>query len=234
MVLTLVFMIFANIFFQLLAMSCRTVQQVQSVSVIVLFLMTLFGGFIVYPIAMPPWLGWIKWVNPFYHAYEGFLRIEFTSSKYEDTSTCKPPLSYLTERGFVGNRSRIGISFLFMILYTLLATILLALVSRYVRFQEIKHKKKLPEESYEETTEINVPFTKINLTFEDICYDVQTSTGDETLRLLNNVSGAMMAGRMCALMGSSGAGKTTLMVCILLSYAKQVEIKCTNIISFKC
>ena len=67
----------------------------------------------------------------------------------------------------------------------------------------------------EEVPHYEIPFTKINLTFENISYEVKSSKGGETLKLLDNVSGALIAGRMCALMGSSGAGKTTLMVCFL-------------------
>jgi hypothetical protein len=55
--------------------------------------------------------------------------------------------------------------------------------------------------------EIAIPFIPVTLSFSDICYDVRASTGKETIRLLNNVYGMFEAGRMCALMGSSGAGE---------------------------
>jgi len=219
LVMVLVFMTFANIFFQLLAMSLPTSQQVQAVSNFVLLVMGLFGGFIIYPVTIPFYLKWLYWINPLAWVYQGFLSIEFTSTKYDDTSTCQNPDKFLTNRGFNTGRDWIGWSFIIIFSWTALTTIVLSIVSKYVRFQEIKsNKKKLSEESNKEGhgTQIDVPFTKINLTFENICYDVQASTGDDTLRLLNNVSGAMVAGRMCALMGSSGAGKTTLMDVISL------------------
>jgi ABC-type multidrug transport system ATPase subunit len=49
-----------------------------------------------------------------------------------------------------------------------------------------------------------------------VCYDVKASTSNEDLRLLHNINGFFKAGRMCALMGESGAGKTTLMDVIAL------------------
>jgi hypothetical protein len=55
--------------------------------------------------------------------------------------------------------------------------------------------------------DIAIPFIPVTLTFSDICYDVRASKGNETIRLLNNVYGMFEAGRMCALMGSSGAGE---------------------------
>lgn len=62
-------------------------------------------------------------------------------------------------------------------------------------------------------------FIPVDLSFKDLCYDVKSSKGSEKLRLLNNVSGVFSAGRMCALMGESGAGKTTLMDVIALRKA---------------
>jgi hypothetical protein len=51
---------------------------------------------------------------------------------------------------------------------------------------------------------VAIAFKPITLSFENICYDVKSSTGDENLRLLHNVNGYFKAGRMCALMGESG------------------------------
>ena len=51
-------------------------------------------------------------------------------------------------------------------------------------------------------------FVPVTLAFKDLSYEVKSSTGLEMLCLLNNVSGVFLAGRICALMGESGAGKT--------------------------
>jgi len=217
--MTLLYMIFANILFLLIIMSAPTAQLALRAAIVVLFFMCLFGGLIVLPISFGSWIKWVYYMNPLAWVYKGFLTIEFTSSKYDSTRSCKDGLSYLSSRGFDDNRNIIGWSFFFIILITIATTIALALISKYLRFQEINSAKIL-EEAYnneEQRTDVDdAPFTKINLTFENICYDVKASTGDDTLRLLDNVSGAMMAGRMCALMGSSGAGKTTLMDVISL------------------
>ena len=44
----------------------------------------------------------------------------------------------------------------------------------------------------------------VDLSFDKLVYEVDASTTNEKLRLLNEVSGVFKAGRMCALMGSSG------------------------------
>ncbi|CAD6503294.1 BgTH12-02961 [Blumeria graminis f. sp. triticale] len=51
--------------------------------------------------------------------------------------------------------------------------------------------------------------SKATLTWEDLCYDVPTPTGQQ--RLLHNIFGYIRPGSLTALMGSSGAGKTTLL-----------------------
>ncbi|KAL7562290.1 hypothetical protein ACA910_014509 [Epithemia clementina (nom. ined.)] len=56
-----------------------------------------------------------------------------------------------------------------------------------------------------------VPYKRVDLTFRDIKYSVKSSISDEKLELLKGISGIVETGRMTALMGSSGAGKTTLM-----------------------
>jgi ABC-type multidrug transport system ATPase subunit/ABC-type multidrug transport system permease subunit len=188
--------------------------NVQGVGTFVVLLAVLFGGFIVYPNVIPEYYIWIYWMNPMAWCLQGLASIEFTSSKYDGLQF--PADSFLTGPGFQTGRAWIGYSFAFMIPYTLICTFILAIVLKYVRIEpEKNHMKKKSMaigEIVEKTEdEFNLPFTPVDLTFENLVYEVPASTGDETLRLLNEVSGALVASRMCALMGSSGAGKTTLM-----------------------
>ncbi|KAH8594208.1 hypothetical protein B0O99DRAFT_662220 [Bisporella sp. PMI_857] len=72
------------------------------------------------------------------------------------------------------------------------------------------------------------------LTWEDLCYDVPVVGGQ--LRLLNNIFGYVKPGELTALMGASGAGKTTLWMYTLVdgrnlatlstwtSYAEQLDV----------
>jgi ABC-type transport system involved in Fe-S cluster assembly fused permease/ATPase subunit len=52
---------------------------------------------------------------------------------------------------------------------------------------------------------VDIPFQKVNLTFKAIHYTVISSITKEELQLLNSVDGFIEAGKMTALMGSSGA-----------------------------
>ena len=68
----------------------------------------------------------------------------------------------------------------------------------------------------EDVEEIEIPFQKASLSFRDIYYTVTASTSKDKLQLLSGVTGKIEAGKMTALMGSSGAGKVSLSVeCIM-------------------
>ena len=119
-----------------------------------------------------------------------------------------------TPRGWASSgRVWIGYSFAFLLPYTLLFGIITWLALKYVRIEPDRQhvKKDVSIGKDKETEEITVPFIPVDLSFENLVYEVTASTSKDKLRLLNEVSGVFKAGRMCALMGSSGAGKTTLM-----------------------
>jgi ABC-type multidrug transport system ATPase subunit len=58
---------------------------------------------------------------------------------------------------------------------------------------------------------LNLPFEPVTLAFKDLRYYVPNPAGAGELQLLNNISGVFQPGVLTALMGASGAGKTTLM-----------------------
>jgi ABC-type glutathione transport system ATPase component len=58
---------------------------------------------------------------------------------------------------------------------------------------------------------LDLPFEAITLAFKDLSYFVPNPTGTGEIQLLKDVMGAFRPGILTALMGESGAGKTTLM-----------------------
>ena len=141
-------------------------------------------------------------------ALQGLLSNEFTSSKYDNVGI--PPESFLAIRGFQLGREWIGYCFAYMIPFTLICAFILTQVLRKVRIEPeraIVKKKNITIgriKKKEKDDNFNLPFTPVDLTFDKVVYEVKTSKGDETLRIINEVSGAFMAGRLVALMGSSG------------------------------
>ncbi|OBA28436.1 pleiotropic drug resistance protein PDR [Hanseniaspora valbyensis NRRL Y-1626] len=79
-------------------------------------------------------------------------------------------------------------------------------------------KKMLSEEEEDDVSSssaddgVGLSESEATLHWRDLCYDVQIKS--ETRRILNNVDGWVAKKSITALMGSSGAGKTTLMDCL--------------------
>ena len=80
------------------------------------------------------------------------------------------------------------------------------LALEYVRLEPERPdlKKGVSIGKTHETAEFSIPFVPVDLSFDKLVYEVTASTSKDKLRLLNEVSGVLQAGRMCALMGSSG------------------------------
>jgi len=189
---------------------------VQGFSSVILLFFLVFCGFLVSPVAIPNYYIWIYWWNPLAWGYRALIVNEFTSSDYDvviEGEATEGELA-LQSGGMVYKdepfgREWVGYAFAYMVPYALLCTCLQAALLRFVRV-EPKASPSPPDDEADESDiddgaeEIDIPFKPVTLTFTDVCYDVKASTGNDTLRLLNNANGIFEAGRMLALMGSSG------------------------------
>ncbi|KAJ6794307.1 ABC transporter G family member 41-like isoform X1 [Iris pallida] len=85
--------------------------------------------------------------------------------------------------------------------------------------EELKNKpSEVPPESAARRGSIAIPFKPLTITFQDVSYFIETpqkmgepSSTKNRLQLLHGITGAFRPGILTALMGVSGAGKTTLM-----------------------
>jgi len=189
--------------------------QADASSVILLFFVVVCG-FLVVPEVIPNYYTWIYWWNPLAWAYRALLVNEFSSSDYDaiyPASGQREGDVILVAGGMIYKGSAfamewIGYAFAYLVPYAILCTMVQSLCVEYVRV-EPRASPSPPEGDAEEegngsTDEVEIPFTPVTLTFTDVCYDVKASKGKDTIRLLNDVNGIFEAGRMCALMGSSG------------------------------
>jgi len=196
----------------------QTKDTVQVICAVILLFCILFGGFIVPPNVIPVWYIWIYWWNPFAWAYRSLLILEFESDSWTDGDQILVSSGFSLPNGEPFEMVWVGYYFAYMAGHYLLCVFITAYgLGRVAGSSGGKTSSNEDpsgdgSQSEEEET-AKIPFTPATLTFEDICYDVQASTGKDQLRLLSNVNGVFESGRMVALMGSSGAGKTTLMVC---------------------
>ncbi len=223
----LLFNVLMSEFLFIFSTFAATRSMVQIACAIVVFVFMLFCGFLIPPVTIPFYFRWLYWYNPLAWAYRALVVNAFRNDNYtsEEADEILKRAGFVYDDGEPFNRDWIVWAYLFMCLHIILSVLTSSMILASVRV----HSKSPPslegsiekndgnsvsnvEEDDENGGEdVNIPFKPIALSFENVCYDVKASTGGEDIRLLNNVNGCFRAGRMCALMGESGAGKTTLM-----------------------
>jgi ABC-2 type transporter len=195
------------------AAKASTKASVQVLSAVILLFCILFGGFIVPPNVIPHYYIWVYWWNPFAWAYRALLVLEFQSDSWEDGDVILRTTGFVDPNDKPFQTEWVGYWFIYMastyVFYVFLTAYGLGnFTSSGSNISSGNHdtvKSSATEGNFDEK-KVVIPFVPATLTFENICYDVQESTGSDKLRLLNNVDGIFKSGRMCALMGSSGAG----------------------------
>lgn len=175
------------------------------------------GGFIVPPNVIPDYYRWIYWWNPFAWAYRALLVNEFQSASYSDGDAILAQMGFLYGKDLdkIFGQEWVMYWFFYMVPHFAFCVLLTALGLTYARSSpsttSTKSERKIATADKEQqeiarSKKVQIPFKPVTITFEDICYDVKSSTGNDQLRLLNNVNGIFRSGRMAALMGSSGKG----------------------------
>lgn len=138
---------------------------------------------------------------------------EFDSGGYDNLtpSGLTEGETLLTRFGFVNKGEPFGYEwvwwgFLFSLAWAVVAILGSSFFLDRVRFVTgaslVTDKGSVQEEVAAE--EVEIPFQRVDLTFKDIHYTVTASTSKEKLELLKGIDGIVEAGKMTALMGSSG------------------------------
>ena len=193
--------------FAAIAASQATVQVASSC---VLLFLILFGGFIVPPNVIAGFYVWIYWWNPFAWAYRALLVQEFQSDSWDDGDGILRTTGFILPNDEPFQMEWVWYWFAYMIpsylFYVVLTAYGLSISGGSGATSSGNEHTFASTDDDDKAEKVNIPFLPATMTFEDICYDVKSSTGGDTLRLLSNVNGILKSGRMCALMGSSGAG----------------------------
>ena len=187
------------------------------------------SGFTVQPDVIPAYWIWVYWCNYFAWCFRGLVVNEFASGRYSaivDTPEGQVTQgeALLIQFGFVDSDDDpysfewAGWGVLFAMLCCICVFICSVICLSGLRFETGKSlatdKGEVDNEDDDEDDEttandVEIPFKRVDLTFKNIHYVVKASTSDEKLELLKGIDGFVAAGQMTALMGSSGAGKTS-------------------------
>uniref|UniRef100_A0A4W5M0M3 ABC transporter domain-containing protein n=1 Tax=Hucho hucho TaxID=62062 RepID=A0A4W5M0M3_9TELE len=124
--------------------------------------------------------------------------------------------------GFSTNSAYIGLGLVFLLGYAIVLSLLTMVAYARVRHQHaFTHKVENTASTPPDAASLSVPsersdlnslaFAPVTLAFRDLSYTIQVKKQKTTRQLLRGIHGCFEPGTLTALMGSSGAGKTTLM-----------------------
>ncbi|CAN4095708.1 unnamed protein product [Withania somnifera] len=215
----------------------RTLEIASIVGSFALLLQFALGGFVLSQDDVKKWWIWGYWTSPMMYSVNAILVNEFDGKRWRRIPpNMTEPLgdAIVRGRGFFPDASWYWIGFGaligFIVLFNLLYSVALAYLKPFGKAQAV-----IPEDTEDAQTTgaenddsnsegqnkkkgMVLPFEPHYITFDEVMYSVdmpqemkdQGATEDR-LVLLNGVSGAFRPGVLTALMGVSGAGKTTLM-----------------------
>ncbi|KAJ0554077.1 putative ABC-type sulfate transporter [Helianthus annuus] len=220
--------------FRTLAAAARSMMIANTFGSAALLSVVLMGGFIMPKDMIRPWWIWGYWVSPLSYAQNAISVNEFTSTRWMKNLTgTNTTVGYgvlqfhdLPTQNYwywLGVGALLAYALLFNIIVTLTLTYLKPLKVAQVILPStiegaddkatVNKSKKVSR-----TAGMSLPFKQLSMTFHNINYFVDmpkdmVTEGAEgrKLQLLSDVSGVFLPGVLTALMGSSGAGKTTLM-----------------------
>ena len=208
--------------FGVLAAAAPNKSVVMAGGAFILLLNTLFCGYIVAPTVIPPYWIWIYWTIPLSWVYRALLLNEFLSDDpaYADGVGEEVLATYgmLKPNGDGFTREWVGYCFAYLIPFLMLCMATAAACLAFLRMEPKPVAMSIgngntEEEDDDDDLELDKAFIPVDLSFQNLSYEVKASTGSEKLHLLSDVSGIFSAGRMCALMGEVSLGCHLLVIC---------------------
>ncbi|KAH9152934.1 hypothetical protein AeRB84_004737, partial [Aphanomyces euteiches] len=188
----------------------------------------LFSGNIILHDLIPNYWIWMYWFNPLAWALRSVVTNEFYSDKY----TLAEQSGNLTQVQMINFQSTyVGYGIIVLLGYYILFTGMNTAALHFIRYEKrygVSGGSKVGEDEEDDNVyiEVSTPggtmvkqerkknqglaFIPANLVIKNLDYYVTLPTKVER-QLLNNITASFTPGRMCALMGATGAGKTTLM-----------------------
>ncbi|KAL0907286.1 hypothetical protein M5K25_021686 [Dendrobium thyrsiflorum] len=199
----------------------------------------MFGGYILPQSSFPTWLQWAFWLSPATYAEIGLSINEFQAPRWQKLLPENVTLGQLVLKSQGLNYKRsfcwlsIGALCFLALLYNICYTIALTYLNRtsktIISNQQLSSRRDGKGSDFCRNLErktakssapgkMIIPFKPLTMTFQNVNYYIDAPKEmiergflDKRLQLLENITGALRPGILTALMGISGAGKTTLM-----------------------
>ncbi|KAF0684230.1 Aste57867_23784 [Aphanomyces stellatus] len=205
------------------------VVSVKVLMMLLLIVQFVFSGYIVPEDTIPKaWL-WFYWINPVAWAMRALIQVEYLSSTpYFDAPfgifNIRLGDLMLVMNGFSTNPVYIGSGIAFLAGSAIMLVAATVLSYTHVRVAT-KHSHLSDNDNVADISNTNtilnaqqtntmhvLPFTPVTLAFRDLSYIIEVGKGmaKTSRQLLKGIHGCFEPGTLTALMGSTGAGKTTL------------------------
>ncbi|XP_015873783.3 ABC transporter G family member 31 [Ziziphus jujuba] len=198
-----------------------------------LLIVFLLGGYLIPKAKIKKWWRWAYWVSPLAYGQRALSVNEFMATRWKKPSPLVPEMelgkSILHNHNLPADDQWYWIGvialLLFSFLFNGLVTCCLAYLNPIRKNQAVvlddgQEEETVTKPAGEESKKkgMILPFEPLTMTFHNLNYFVDmpkemTKKGipEARLQLLSNVSGVFSPGVLTALVGASGAGKTTLM-----------------------
>ncbi|KAL8199987.1 hypothetical protein R6Q57_011326 [Mikania cordata] len=220
--------------FRFIAALGRTQVVANTLGTFTLLLVFILGGFIIAKDDLQPWMKWAYYLSPMSYGQNAIVLVEFLDKRwsapigngtmYHESTVGK---QLLKARGMFTEGhwywicvfALFGFSLVFNFCFMIALTFLTPMADSRSVVDDNNDKLAKLETKYETNKKgMVLPFKPLSLAFDHVNYYVDMpaemkSQGveEDRLQLLRDVSGAFRPGILTALVGVSGAGKTTLM-----------------------
>ncbi|KAI8027821.1 Pleiotropic drug resistance protein 3 [Camellia lanceoleosa] len=199
--------------FRFLASIFRTVVASNTAGSMLILFVFLFSGFLIPKSSMPTWLSWGFWLSPMTYGEIGLALNEFLAPRWQKTLTANTTIGQetLESRGLHFHGYLFWISF--SALLGFLSQIQGSEDSSSAANAEAKSTDSPNNTTKSHEGRVVLPFEPLTLVFQNVQYYAMRERGftQKKLQLLCDITGVFRPGVLTALMGVSGAGKTTLM-----------------------